>query len=684
MIMAELLAYEHRHWREKGLDITLRLPFLFLIDEKLKSDFPSWVHVVDAVEKSVNLSDFFAPLLDICNNPLIEKTFYYLKWFSTIIILYSLTFATSTKDLMLIYSHLGSVILPLISMAFNESVINSDKSHTDTDILFLGLQLILAWMTSKYCVPGIKCLWGKPLYFIFTLPTLFSLFEFPKFVIDFAFGSSSLLVSLSCASYLSCVYDSYLFFEKIYFLKGDFIHVFGINAFLEAEWTRLNVPVLLRTFWLIRFMCNVGEYIYTNPFPEEENMDIYTLELGKFILIKGCETFWAVLGMAAILSSLCQLIDCLFRCILSVDDSAMSRTVASVSPFLFFVLALQTGLTTLEPDKRLSRLLMNLCLLLTAIFHLVHDMVAPVLISLTISQNYDSRKHLRALSTCVFLIGSALSLLLYLWDSFSCGTWLFAVSAFCIEVIIKIFISLLIYCLYLYDQFGNENWEKFDDVVYYVKAVGNSIEFFFAVCLFINGGWIFFFESRGAVRAMMMGIHAYFNIWCEAINGWESFRKRRTASTKLSSLVIASERLVKSRNDVCAICLMEMKVARVTSCDHLFHSHCLQRWIYVENTCPLCKTVLFGEDGALLQLLRHSFPSERLTPSSPVHVNFERDSQSVDFIQRDVPSSDEDEIIYDAVDNYDEDDDEDDLDQEEEEHNSSPNEPLIARLRIRN
>ncbi|CAB4064834.1 RNF139 [Lepeophtheirus salmonis] len=525
MIMAELLAYEHRHWREKGLDITLRLPFLFLIDEKLKSDFPSWVHVVDAVEKSVNLSDFFAPLLDICNNPLIEKTFYYLKWFSTIIILYSLTFATSTKDLMLIYSHLGSVILPLISMAFNESVINSDKSHTDTDILFLGLQLILAWMTSKYCVP------------------------------DFAFGSSSLLVSLSCASYLSCVYDSYLFFEKIYFLKGDFIHVFGINAFLEAEWTRLNVPVLLRTFWLIRFMCNVGEYIYTNPFPEEENMDIYTLELGKFILIKGCETFWAVLGMAAILSSLCQLIDCLFRCILSVDDSAMSRTVASVSPFLFFVLALQTGLTTLEPDKRLS-----------------------------------SRWELHRILFC--------GLSVYQW------------------------------------------------------------------------GLDIFLRIPGAVRAMMMGIHAYFNIWCEAINGWESFRKRRTASTKLSSLVIASERLVKSRNDVCAICLMEMKVARVTSCDHLFHSHCLQRWIYVENTCPLCKTVLFGEDGALLQLLRHSFPSERLTPSSPVHVNFERDSQSVDFIQRDVPSSDEDEIIYDAVDNYDEDDDEDDLDQEEEEHNN--------------
>ena len=33
-------------------------------------------------------------------------------------------------------------------------------------------------------------------------------------------------------------------------------------------------------------------------------------------------------------------------------------------------------------------------------------------------------------------------------------------------------------------------WEGLDDAVYYVKAVGNTVEFSFAVFLFFNGGKI--------------------------------------------------------------------------------------------------------------------------------------------------------------------------------------------------
>jgi len=29
------------------------------------------------------------------------------------------------------------------------------------------------------------------------------------------------------------------------------------------------------------------------------------------------------------------------------------------------------------------------------------------------------------------------------------------------------------------------------------------------------------FESASAIRAFGMSIHAYFNIWCEAKNGWK-------------------------------------------------------------------------------------------------------------------------------------------------------------------
>ena len=36
--------------------------------------------------------------------------------------------------------------------------------------------------------------------------------------------------------------------------KRQFIANFGFNTFLEAEWVRLRIPSLLRTFWLTRMM----------------------------------------------------------------------------------------------------------------------------------------------------------------------------------------------------------------------------------------------------------------------------------------------------------------------------------------------------------------------------------------------------------------------------------------------
>ena len=129
------------------------------------------------------------------------------------------------------------------------------------------------------------------------------------------------------------------------------------------------------------------------------------------------------------------------------------------------------------------------------------------------------------------------------------GTWLLAVSAFCIEVVVKVIVTVSVYGLFLYDARVREGtWEGLDDAVYYVKAVGNTVEFCFAVFLFFNGGWILFFESGGTIRAVMMVVHAYFNIWCEAKSGWKTFMKRRTAVAKINSLPFATIGKRKKKN----------------------------------------------------------------------------------------------------------------------------------------
>lgn len=74
----------------------------------------------------------------------------------------------------------------------------------------------------------------------------------------------------------------------------------------------------------------------------------------------------------------------------------------------------------------------------------------------------------------------------------------------------------MIYALFMIDAFRTTVWEPLDDYVYVIKATGSSIEFIFGIFLFFNGAWILLFESGGTIRAAMMCIHAYFNIWLQA------------------------------------------------------------------------------------------------------------------------------------------------------------------------
>lgn len=66
-------------------------------------------------------------------------------------------------------------------------------------------------------------------------------------------------------------------------------------------------------------------------------------------------------------------------------------------------------------------------------------------------------------------------LLVYLWRTDSVSTWLLAVSAFSVEVIVKMIISLIIYSLFLIDSYRETFWEELDDYVYYIRSFGSTV-----------------------------------------------------------------------------------------------------------------------------------------------------------------------------------------------------------------
>tara|TARA_B100000902_G_scaffold341742_1_gene345347 strand:+ start:119 stop:460 length:342 start_codon:yes stop_codon:yes gene_type:complete len=40
----------------------------------------------------------------------------------------------------------------------------------------------------------------------------------------------------------------------------------------------------------------------------------------------------------------------------------------------------------------------------------------------------------------------------------------------------------------------------------------------------------------------------------------------------------------------CPICLDTLEDTSTTSCGHAFHPACLERWLQVNNQCPMCRT----------------------------------------------------------------------------------------------
>ncbi|KAG5345015.1 TRC8 protein, partial [Acromyrmex heyeri] len=616
-------------------DVVMRVPPLFIIDELLRIGLglPNDDIVLESNEhgfKTTNLSSISNSISAVTTDSFLmdQLDFTHLAYKAYLIIMFKFlcccigflaalyTFMLCTRHLIIVYLYLISIGVIFVSYWSNVSTMkaiiaymNVHESTTSIldNILCLNLSDVL------YNGPGfliiqnyiLQCLLASVFCYIHLAPRhpviqklLVLSFMSPSILGIHPLPTQYLYHTPVCATLIPLAVCKFvIWYNGISMLKTiyigyrharNFIINYGLSALAETEWIRLNVPCVLRTFWMLR----VGEQVVQilgNHYGEE-TFNYYVMI--RTLLVNGCETLTAVLGMTSIISFICHYIGHFFQWILLTEDED-EKSIGTVSAILFYILALQTGLTSLDREKRLVRLYRNFCLLFTAILHFVHNIVNPLLMSLSASHNPALHRHLRALAVCAFLIFFPVSLLVFLWSHFTVSTWLLAVSVFSIEVIIKVLVSLAIYSLFLIDAYRSEFWEQFDDCVYIIRSFGNTVEFAFGIILFFNGFWILIFESGGAIRAVMMCIHAYFNIWCEAKAGWSVFMKRRTAVNKINSLPEAKAEQLEQLNDVCAICYQEMQSAKITQCNHYFHGVCLRKWLYVQDRCPLCHDVLY-------------------------------------------------------------------------------------------
>ncbi|XP_040287608.1 E3 ubiquitin-protein ligase RNF139 [Bufo bufo] len=568
------------------LDVALRVPPVFIIDAILNSS-----HDVSAGYASV-LGQFILRLLGVLASAIV--------------------LVLSRRALFKFYTISMALVIAATSVLINyyttlHSNLNSpyrlldlapSRSSLWAPLIVLQLVFGIGFIT----LLEIDSVYARLIIVNMLVPVVGFIVELPIEVQETLDIISGLVLAIYTTVCLSLRFKWFYYSTKYTFLLLKHMYqVYGLQVMLEDAWKKIHFPDVLRVFWLTRLATQAVFLVYAVKIASAGEAASFLSwsdfwELVCHLIISGCDSTLTVLGMSAVISSIAHYLGLGILAFIGSTEEEDKR-LGFVAPVLFFILALQTGLSGLKPEERLVRLCRNMCLLLTAILHFIHGMTDPVLMSLSASHVSSFRRHFPVLLVSVFLFVLPILLSCVLWQYYALNTWLFAVTAFCVELCLKVVVSLTVYTLFMIDGHYSVVWEKLDDYVYYVRSTGSIIEFIFGVVMFGNGAYTMMFESGSKIRACMMCLHAYFNIYLQAKNGWKTFMNRRTAVKKINSLPEVKVTEDGEIDDVCAICYQEFRTsARVTPCHHYFHALCLRKWLYIQDTCPMCHQKVYMED----------------------------------------------------------------------------------------
>ncbi|XP_065489831.1 RING finger protein 145-like isoform X2 [Caloenas nicobarica] len=306
-------------------------------------------------------------------------------------------------------------------------------------------------------------------------------------------------------------------------------------------WSQLAVPLLFLVFWLVLFSLRLAAFLVGPPGPRAQHGLLFLL---------------------------------------------LSRGVTEGVTLL--LLALQTGLLDLQVLQRTFLLSIILFIVVTSTLQSMIEIADPIVLALGASRNRSPWKHFRGVSMCLFLLVFPCFMAYKIAHFFHLDFWLLILVSSCMLTSLQVLGTLFIYSLFMVERAQAAPLERMDEIVYGVNAVSRVLEFLVAVCVVAYGAWESLFGEWSWMGASVIIIHSYFNVWLRARSGWRSFLLRRHAARRISSLPRATAGQLRRHDDVCAICFQDMQVAVITPCSHFFHANCLRKWLYVQDTCPMC------------------------------------------------------------------------------------------------
>ncbi|XP_076829971.1 RING finger protein 145 isoform X3 [Brachyhypopomus gauderio] len=368
--------------------------------------------------------------------------------------------------------------------------------------------------------------------------------------------------------------------------QAEMVDMYGLLAVGVSLWHSFAVPVLFSVFWFVLFGVHLVSNVGSSTALQEGLLPYLLTSMSEC-----CASPYSLLGLAFVVSylalgllNLCKFYLGGFTAL--QNHNVMHRGVTEGVTLL--LLALQTGLLDMAALQRCFLLFIILFIVLTSTLQSMSEITEPIMLGLGASRNRSVWKHMRGLSMCVFLLLFPAFMAYKISQFFHMDFWLLILVSSCMLTSLQVTGTLLIYCLFMVEVWRGIALPGLDEVVYYVNGTCRVLEFAVALCVVAYGAWESLWGEWSWMGASVIIIHSYCNVWLRAQAGWKSFLLRQEAARKISSLPQASSQQLQEHSDVCAICFQDMTSAVITYCGHFFHGNCLRKWLYVQETCPMC------------------------------------------------------------------------------------------------
>nr|XP_015204836.1 PREDICTED: RING finger protein 145 [Lepisosteus oculatus]XP_015204837.1 PREDICTED: RING finger protein 145 [Lepisosteus oculatus]XP_015204838.1 PREDICTED: RING finger protein 145 [Lepisosteus oculatus]XP_015204839.1 PREDICTED: RING finger protein 145 [Lepisosteus oculatus] len=576
---------------EAALNVGLRVPSIMLLDALYRWDVSSFFQQIQ--RSSLN------------NNPLFQYKYLalYLHYVGYILSVVLLTLPR--QHLVQLYLYVLTALLLFAGHQISRDYVRSELESGYEGPLYLEPlsmnrfttalvgQLVVCTLCS--CVMQTKQIW---LFSAHLLPLVARLCLVPLETIVFINRFAMIFTGLEVLYFLaSNLLVPYNLAKTAYRELVQVVEVYGLLALGMSLWNQLVVPVLFMSFWLVLFALQIYSYFSTRDQPTSRERLLF---LFLTSIAECCSTPYSLLGLVFTVSfvalgvlTLCKFYLQGYRAFM--NDNTMHRGMTEGITLL--ILAVQTGLIELQVIHRAFLLSIILFIVVASILQSMLEIADPIVLALGASRDKSLWKHFRAVSLCLFLLIFPAYMAYMICQFFHMDFWLLIIISSSVLTSLQVLGTLFIYVLFMVEEFRKEPVENMDDVIYYVNGTYRLLEFLVALCVVAYGVSETVFGEWTVMGSTIIFVHSYYNVWLRAQLGWQSFLLRRDAVTKIKSLPTATQEQLEKHNDICAICYQDMKSAVITPCSHFFHAGCLKKWLYVQETCPLCHSQLKSQSA---------------------------------------------------------------------------------------